>query len=250
MKLHKASILFILFSFCQFAFAGGGSEAGNGGSGAVAEFYKYASDAIWNMSELFVGKEYAKVGPDLIATGDLIHLLDGVAVTETDKPLYLNGEKVSAINYPKSKKIIFNFKDWRQFDRRSKLNLIFHELISLKLGSQFSDKNYQYSRPLTDQILNFENSKVYYCGVADLTVRRTDTKYSIENRKKIERISDDGLYRISFENIDGVMWIGVIKKETSPNTKYALYTSTTGGEISLGIPLVAFSCRRAGTRLP
>lgn len=240
-------LICVAIFYCSIALAGGGTDVGNGGNGSVAEVYLKASEAIWQMSELFAGKEYVKVGPDLVATQDLIHLLDGVSISETNETLYLNGERVSAINYPKSKKIIFNSKDWQSFDHRSKLNLIFHELIGVKLSSQLNDKNYQYSGSLTDQVLNFENSKVYYCMVADMTVQRTETQYTIKNRERFERISDDGMYRISFENIDGIVWIGVIKKKVDPNTKYALYASTKGGEISIGAPSMAFMCRRSGS---
>ena len=141
-------LISVLISFKAWA---GGGTVGNGGNGVVAEFYREASEAIWQITELFAKDEHAIVGPGYVAISDLIHLLDGVAVSESDKPLYLKGNKVSAINYPKLKKIIFNSNDWRTFDRRTKLNLIFHELIGLKLSSQLNDKNYIYSRSKTDK---------------------------------------------------------------------------------------------------
>lgn len=135
----------ILVLSCPQKSLSGGTDVGNGGSLPAQEFIATAlkiSEMLNETPESIVSTKFK---------ADFKNLILNVTVLATDR-LFLNGEEVSAINYPAKHLIKVSLPRWNQiYYLQERVPLVLHEYLGL-MG--LNDYNYQ----MTNQIIPYLNS--------------------------------------------------------------------------------------------
>lgn len=145
---------------------------GNGGDSYAFEFVEVAYSIMHNISwEVVEGFTF----------DDLQRVIRDTKVESTNVDLFLDGVPKDAINYPAEKKIIFNYRRWREMDISLRPVFVLHEYLGI-LG--IDDSSYRYS---TLYLKSFTNRKRVMELYGPMTVNPgTSQEYTINAIVSVE----------------------------------------------------------------
>jgi hypothetical protein len=143
----KNTLILIFFLFLNSTIWSSGTTVGNAGDLLSKEFFFLAREITNNISKVELNRYDNSID-------DRINTLLPILNFKVGKNLLLDGQPVTAINYPKKNTLIIDKEKWRAISKRNdKRQLILHELLWL-IGIE--DADYQNSEYIFKKVKEYE----------------------------------------------------------------------------------------------
>lgn len=227
MKLFTTMIFLLTLPFLSHA---GVEISGGGGNGHVGEFRHIGRNAL----KLLEQKGVSRVLNLSLEPRFMLTKFNETRITSTREALFVDGQRVHAINYPSTNSVVFNELDWRGLRYAQKQRLVLHEVIRLAYGTD-QDKGYMYSDEMVATLKTFT--------VEDVALTMARSGSAQPNRVKIQSKRTHRESYKTMPEVDGTMegYVYTIYVQTFENSSpeavriYRIWEDETGAVVKTEI---------------